>query len=177
MRKRHHIVLVGPMGSGKSTLGRALAARLGLDFIDVDERIVAEAGRSIAELFASEGEAGFRTRESRVLAQALGEAAAVVATGGGAVLDAANRAVMRAAGIVVYLQVDAAAQLARLADDTSRPLLAAPDRAQRLANLQAQREPLYRDAAHLLFDTTSLQPAAAAAALAARLATFEATQA
>jgi 3-dehydroquinate synthase len=169
MRNRDHIVLVGPMGSGKSTLGRALAARLGLGFIDVDERIVAEAGRSIAELFASEGEAGFRAREARTLAQALGEAAAVVATGGGAVLAEANRATMRGAGRVVYLRVDADAQLARLQGDSARPLLQGEDRARTLAALQATREPLYRAAAHLLFDTTQFAPDAAAAALAERL--------
>lgn len=177
MRNCGHIVLVGPMGSGKSTLGRALAARLVLPFVDVDARIEADAGCRIAELFASEGEAGFRTRESRLLAGILAGPAAVVASGGGAVLLEANRAAMRAAGIVVYLQVDAATQLARLAGDTGRPLLAAPDRAQRLADLQAQREPLYRGAAHLLFDTTRLPADAAAAALALQLADFEAKQA
>ncbi len=165
------------MGSGKSTLGRALAARLGLDFIDVDACIERDAGRSIAAIFAAEGEPGFRAREARTLAETLAAPPAVVATGGGAVLDAANRTAMRAAGTVVYLQVDAATQLARLADDTTRPLLAAPDRAQRLADLQAQREPLYRAAAHLLFDTTTLAPDIAIAALADRLAAFEDTQA
>ncbi len=165
------------MGSGKSTLGRALAARLRRPFVDVDARIEAEAGRSIAALFEAEGEAGFRAREARVLAAVLGEPAAVVATGGGAVLAQANRAAMRAAGIVVYLQVDAATQLARLQDDATRPLLQAADRAQRLAQLQAQREPLYRAAAHLLFDASHLAPAAAAAALAGQLDTFGATPA
>jgi 3-dehydroquinate synthase len=172
MRNQGHIVLVGPMGSGKSTLGQALAARLGLRFIDVDQRIVADAGCSIADLFAQEGEAGFRAREARLLAQALGEDAAVVATGGGAVLADGNRAAMRGAGRVVYLQVDAAAQLARLHGDTGRPLLQAVDPAQALAALQAVREPLYRATAHLMFDTTALAPQAAAAALAERLRDF-----
>lgn len=173
MRNQGHIVLVGPMGSGKSTLGHALAARLGLRFIDVDQRIVADAGCSITDVFAHEGEAGFRAREARLLAQALGEDAAVVATGGGAVLAEGNRAAMRGAGRVVYLRVEAETQLARLHGDTARPLLQASDPAQALAALQAVREPLYRAAAHLIFDTTSLAPEAAADALAERLRDFQ----
>lgn len=172
-----HVVLVGPMGSGKSTLGRGLAARLGLAFVDVDARIVAAAGCDIPTLFATEGEAGFRQRETRALVEALAGDAAVIATGGGAVLADANRNAMREGGRVVYLQVDAATQLARLAGDTGRPLLAAEDRAQRLADLQAIREPLYREVAHLIFDTSALAPEAAVAALAALLATNEATDA
>jgi 3-dehydroquinate synthase len=175
MQNRQHLVLVGPMGAGKSTLGRALAARLQRPFVDVDARIEAEAGCSIAALFEAEGETGFRAREARVLSLVLGEPAAVIATGGGAVLAQANCAAMRAAGIVVYLQVDAATQLARLQDDSTRPLLQAGDRAPRLAQLQAQREPLYRAAAHLLFDAANLAPEAAAAALAGRLDDFGAT--
>lgn len=171
MRKAGHIVLVGPMGSGKSTLGRALAARLGMAFVDLDARIEARAGRNIPALFASEGEAGFRQRESQALAEALAGAAAVIATGGGAVLADANRTAMRDAGLVVYLQVEAVTQLARLAGDTGRPLLATADRAQRLADLQAIREPLYREVAHHMFDTSALAPDAAVAALAALLAT------
>lgn len=172
-----HVVLVGPMGSGKSTLGRALATKLGLAFVDVDARIVAAAGCDIPSLFASEGEVGFRQREAQALAEALAGEPAVIATGGGAVLAEANRAAMRKARRVVYLQVDAATQVARLADDTSRPLLTTADRAQRLADLQAIREPLYREVAHLTFDTSALAPEAAVAALAAMLATDETTNA
>ena len=177
MRNAGHIVLVGPMGSGKSTLGRALAARLGLAFVDLDARIVAAAGCDIPSLFASEGEAGFRQRETQALVEALAGDPAVIATGGGAVLADANRSAMREAGRVVYLQVDAATQLARLAGDTGRPLLATTDRAQRLADLQGIREPLYREVAHHIFDTSSLAPDAAVAALSALLATNETTDA
>lgn len=157
------------MGSGKSTLGRGLATRLGLAFVDVDARIVAAAGSDIPTLFASEGEAGFRQRETQALAEAIAGEVAVIATGGGAVLADANRNAMREAGKVVYLQVDAATQLARLTGDTGRPLLATPDRAQRLADLQAIREPLYREVAHHIFDTSTHAPDAAVAALAALL--------
>ncbi|MEF9977510.1 MAG: shikimate kinase [Thermomonas sp.] len=168
-----HVVLVGPMGSGKSTLGRALAARLGLAFIDVDACIEASAGRDIPAIFASEGEAGFRERESQALTDALHGDAAVIATGGGAILAAKNRSAMRDAGTAIYLMVDAATQLARLAGDTGRPLLQGEDRATKLATLQAIREPLYREVAHHLFDTSRLAPEAAVAALAALLEASE----
>ena len=172
---RGNIVLVGPMGSGKSHVGRLLAARLGRVFADVDARIEADAGMPIPVIFSSEGEAGFRARESRVLAETLAPPGQVVATGGGAVLDAGNRAAMRAAGRVVYLQVEPAEQLRRLAGDTGRPLLDVADRAQRLAELQALREPLYREAADLVFETGTLAPDAVAEALAALLADDEDT--
>lgn len=176
MRNDGHIVLVGPMGSGKSTLGRGLASRLGRGFIDLDEQVEAVAGCDIATIFAQEGEAGFRQREALALAEALAGGAAVIATGGGAVLADGNRIAMRNAGRVVYLRVDPAAQLARLAGDTGRPLLATADRAQRLADLQAIREPLYRDVAHHLFDSSALSAEAAIAALADLLATAEASR-
>lgn len=158
------------MGSGKSTLGPALAARLGLDFIDLDARVVAEAGCDIPAIFAGEGEAGFRMRESHALVAVLAGTPAVVATGGGAVLADANRNAMRSAGTVIYLQVDAAHQLARLAGDTGRPLLQGDDRAATLARLQAIREPLYRDAAHHALDTSALGTDEAVEALAHLLA-------
>lgn len=175
-RVSRHVVLVGPMGSGKTTLGRALATRLGLAFVDVDERVTSDAGCDIPCIFANEGEAGFRARESRALATVLAGDPAVISTGGGAVLAEANREAMRVAGCVIYLQVDPATQLARLAGDTGRPLLDAQDRARRLAELQAIRGPLYRETAHHLFDSSALSPDAAVAALADLLAIPEASR-
>lgn len=169
-----HLILIGPMGAGKSTLGRALAMRMGRPFVDADACIEAQAGMPIAAIFAREGEAGFRRRESDALRAALAGPPAVIATGGGAVLEADNRAAMRAAGTVVYLTVDPATQLARLRGDTGRPLLQSADPAGTLAALQAQREPLYREAAHLVFDAGTRSPDAAAEGLADRLAALEA---
>lgn len=174
MQTHRHIILIGPMGSGKTTVGDALASRLDLPFVDLDARIEADAGRSINALFADDGEAAFRARESSALLAALSRPPVVIATGGGTVLDPRNREAMRAAGTVVYLQVDPETQFARLAEDHSRPLLAGGDRAERLAALQAQREPLYRQAAHLVLATGTLAPAAIAEALVDRIARLEA---
>ena len=170
---RGNIVLVGPMGSGKSHVGRLLAARLGRAFADVDARVEADAGMPIPAIFATEGEAGFRARESRMLTATLAHSGQVIATGGGAVLAAGNREAMRASGRVVYLQVELAEQLRRLAGDTGRPLLHVADRAQRLAELQALREPLYREVADLVFETSAMSADAVAEALVALLADDE----
>lgn len=171
MRNVRNIVLVGPMGSGKSAIGRLLATRLARAFVDLDDSIEAQAGKVINAIFADEGEAGFRVRECRALAEALMTPAQVIATGGGAALDAGNRAAMRRAGTVVYLRVDPQEQLRRVAGDSARPLLDAADRGQRLADLQAQREPLYLELADVVFDTSEHAPDAAAFTLAAILAT------
>jgi shikimate kinase len=151
-----HLVLVGPMGAGKSSLGRRLAQRWGLAFVDLDREIEARAGTDIPTIFASEGEAGFRCRESAVLADVLARDACVLATGGGAVLDARNRALMRRHGFVAYLQIDVEEQLARLAADRSRPLLAGVDRGEVLAGLAAARAPLYAEVADLTFSPTGM---------------------
>lgn len=164
-----HVVLVGPMGAGKSTLGRALAKCMGLPFIDLDAAIEARAGRRIAAIFADDGEPAFRALESEALREALAAAPAVIAGGGGVVLAPANRAAMRAAATVVYLHVDPAIQRARLAGDTTRPLLQGVDADARLAALQAQREPLYREVAHHVFDAGQRLPRHAAEALAQTL--------
>lgn len=171
MRNAGNVILVGPMGSGKSAIGRLLATPLGLEFIDLDARIEEQSGMSISEVFADEGEAGFRRRESRALADALSKPAHVIATGGGAILEAGNRAAMRRAGTVVYLRVDPQEQLRRVAGDSARPLLDVADRGQRLAELQSQREPLYLDLADVVFDTSEYTPDTAALTLAAILAT------
>ena len=164
-----NVALVGPMGSGKSHVGRLLAERLELAFVDLDACIAEAAGMSIPDIFASEGETGFRARESAALANALSKDAHVIATGGGAVLDAGNREALRGAATVVYLQVALDEQLRRLAGDSGRPLLQGVDRAERLAQLQAQREPLYREVADLAFDTGTFPPEQIADALAAWL--------
>ncbi len=171
MRNRTHIVLVGPMGAGKSSIGQLLANLLGRAFVDVDACVEADTGMPIASIFAVEGEAGFRVREQRALAEVLTRPTpCVIATGGGAVLDQGNRQAMRAAATVVYLQVDPSIQLQRLAGDTTRPLLAGDDPARRLAALQQQREALYREVAHLTVDTSAHAPASAAGTLATLLA-------
>ncbi len=171
LKSPSHIVLVGPMGAGKSRIGRLLATRLQWLFVDLDSCIEAEARATISSIFASEGEAGFRARESRALKDVLmHDEACVLATGGGAILDEANRRTMRGAGTVVYLQVEPAMQVHRLQGDDTRPLLASGDPSRRLAQLQAEREPLYRDVADLVFDTTPHSPESAAGALASLLA-------
>ena len=169
MQQLPRILLIGPMGSGKSTLGEALAARLGLDFIDVDARIVGAAGMAIPAIFETEGEAGFRKRETDALLAALREAPAVIATGGGVVLAEANRDAIREAGLVVYLHIHPDEQLRRVAGDSNRPLLDPTDPAGQLARLQAQREPLYRELADLTVDSSAQTSEQLAAALALRL--------
>jgi shikimate kinase len=154
------IFLVGMMGAGKTTLGRALAARLEREFVDTDRVLVERTGVPIATVFEIEGEAGFRRRESAVLAELASREDCVVATGGGAILDARNRELMRSRGTVVYLRARLESLWERTRNDTTRPLLSTPDPRATLARLIEERDPLYREAAHLVVDTGSQSAAA-----------------
>lgn len=165
-----NLVLVGPMGAGKSSIGKRLARRFGLAFVDSDLAIEAHTGVRIAMIFEMEGEAGFRTREHAMLAELLAGRDQVISTGGGAVLDAGTRALMRTRGCVIHLQVGAGQQLERLARDRSRPLLARGDRAETLRALAAIRDPLYAEVRDLAFDTDGAPAGEAAVQLARRLA-------
>lgn len=174
MNPATNLVLVGPMGAGKSSIGRRLAGRFGLRFVDADREIERQTGSNIATIFSCEGEPGFRTRERAVLADVLAGDGLLVATGGGAVLDAGTRGLLRARGFVVHLHVALEAQLARLARDRVRPLLrAAGDgpgaREALLRELAEVRDPLYRDVADLRFETGEVPPEHAAVALGHRL--------
>ncbi|MDQ1118209.1 MULTISPECIES: shikimate kinase [Pseudoxanthomonas] len=170
MNPAPNLVMVGPMGAGKTSIGRRIAERFGLRFVDADHAVVEAAGSSIPEIFEHEGEAGFRARERAALAQLLAGEGQVVASGGGAVLDADNRALMQARGFVIYLRVDVETQLRRVARDRNRPLLQNVDRRQVLTDLIAVRDPLYRQVADLVLDADRLTPGEATAALVGRLA-------
>jgi len=148
-----NIFLVGMMGAGKTTVGRVLAQRLQMRFVDTDKLLVERTGVPIATVFEIEGEEGFRRRETCVLAEAsLGEEC-VIATGGGSVLAAENRELMRRRGTVVYLRARVESLWQRMRHDTTRPLLATPDPRRTLEELVAARDPLYHQAAHLVVDT------------------------
>lgn len=163
MKTAPNLVLVGPMGAGKTSIGRRLADRFGLAFVDVDREIEARTGASVATIFAHEGEPGFRARERAVLAGLLAREGLLVATGGGAVLDPDNRRRMRGRGFVLHLHVGVERQLQRLARDRSRPLLAGDDREAVLRRLAGERAPLYEEVADLRVDTDALSPPQACA--------------
>ena len=148
-----HIYLVGMMGAGKTTLGKALARRLERRFIDTDKLLVERTGAPVATIFEVEGEAGFRRREAALLHELASEQDCVVATGGGTILDPENRRVMRESGTVIYLRARVEHLWERTRHDTSRPLLANDDPKGTLTRLLAERDALYREAAHLIVDT------------------------
>jgi 5-deoxy-5-amino-3-dehydroquinate synthase len=151
-RNRCHVVLVGMMGTGKSSAGRRLAALLDRSFVDTDEEIESAAGRTVAEIWSAEGEAKVRALESAVLAKAIASLTpSVIAVGGGAVLDPANRAAIATAGSVVWLRASLATLCERLGDGVGRPLLA-PDPAAALARLEPERRPLYEEVADVVVD-------------------------
>lgn len=172
MDRTRPLVLVGPMGAGKSTVGRGIAQRLGRLFIDLDARIEAHAQASIAEIFERDGEPAFRALERDLLAQCLQAPASVIATGGGAVLDAESRRRLREHAQVVHLHASVDAQLRRLEGDTARPLLARGDRRAVLQALAAQRDALYREVATLAIDTDALDVDAAVGLICAQCAPF-----
>ncbi|MGW8284420.1 MAG: shikimate kinase [Candidatus Deferrimicrobiaceae bacterium] len=139
-------VLVGFMGSGKSSVGKALARRLRAEFLDVDERIMADMGKTVAEIFATEGEQAFRKRESMAIRDAVSVPGRVIATGGGSFLDDDNRKRLKAYAPVVFLDISPATALARLGRDTSRPLLSGVDREKAVTELMESRRPAYLQA-------------------------------
>jgi shikimate kinase len=152
-----NIYLIGPMGSGKTAVGRRLATLLGKRFIDSDAEIERRTGVDIRFIFEKEGEARFREREREVIADLTALDGVVVATGGGAVLDPANRERLAATGTVVYLQATVDTQLQRTQPSRNRPLLMNDDPRTVLERLIAIRRPLYEEIAHIRIDTTGRQ--------------------
>ncbi len=147
------IFLVGPMGAGKSTVGRQLAKVLGRDFFDSDKEIERRTGVAISWIFEKEGEVGFRAREQKIIEELTQEKGIVLATGGGAVLSEKNRRVLRARGHVVYLSASATQLIRRTDKDQNRPLLQTDNPAETIRQLLVERDPLYLDVADVVIKT------------------------
>ncbi|WP_199096767.1 shikimate kinase [Dyella sp. ASV21] len=144
-----NLFIVGPTGAGKTTIGRRLAEHYGLSFVDLDHEIEQVCGVPVSTVFEIEGETGFRQRESQLLEEHSRRSGVVLATGAGAVLDPTNRRLLGERGFVLWLQATLEQQLERLAQDKQRPLLAGPDRAERLDAMAQLRTPLYEEIADL----------------------------
>lgn len=140
------------MGAGKTSVGRVLARRLCLPFVDSDHEIEARTGVKIPTIFAIEGEDGFRKREVQVIAELAQREGLVLATGGGVVLNPDNRAALKAGGMVVYIDVPPENLYERIKHDRNRPLIQVADPLGRLRELHAQRDPLYREVADFVVD-------------------------
>ena len=153
MRKPQNVFLVGPMGAGKSAVGRQLARLLHMNFMDSDDEIETRTGVDIPFIFEKEGEEGFRKRESRVIDDLSKKEGIVLATGGGAVVDPQNRSWLGARGFVVYLYTTVDQQLSRTQRGRSRPLLENGDPRQILEDLMSARDPMYREIADLTVET------------------------
>jgi shikimate kinase len=149
------LILVGPMGAGKSTLGRHLSQILDYPFFDSDRVIEEKTGADIPWIFDMEGEAGFRRREQEAIDELTRQDGIVLATGGGVVVTPANRDMLHERGCVVYLWTPVDVQLARTRNDKNRPLLQTADPRARLEALFAERDPLYRQVSHHLVSTAS----------------------
>ena len=144
------LILIGMMGAGKTTVGRELARRRNMRFADCDHELAARTGVSIPIIFDIEGEAGFRRRETQMLAELTAEPDIVIATGGGVVLDPANRALLARNGTVIYLDVPPPVLWERTRHDRNRPLLQVENPRDRIAELHRLRDPLYREVADLV---------------------------
>jgi shikimate kinase len=153
MRGAPNIILIGPMGSGKTAVGRSLARFLGRPFYDSDAEIVRRTGVDISYIFEKEGEAGFREREREAIAALAALQGIVLATGGGAVLMEENRRLIAERGCVVYLETSVGQQAERVRHGRHRPLLSTADPGQRLEELMAVRDPLYRSIADITLAT------------------------
>jgi shikimate kinase len=163
LTKERNLVLIGGRACGKTSVGQALARALQRPFVDLDEVLVADAGRTIAEIVAEEGWPGFRRREKELMARLGGRPGQVLAPGGGVVLDPENVALLRDHGLVIWLYAEPATLRRRLLQDQGsqdfRPSLTGADPGAEMERVLTEREPLYRAAAHLIVDTQGLSVA------------------
>jgi len=169
MSKANNIFLIGPMGAGKTTIGRHLATLLHKRFVDVDHEIERRTGVTIPIIFEIEGEAGFRRRESTLVDELSHDDDIVMATGGGAVLMEENRQALKERGTVVYLHADIDTLVERTRRDRNRPLLQTEDPRGKIEELLRQREPIYREVADVVVDTGLRAPTSVARDIATRL--------
>ena len=153
---RLNVILIGMMGSGKTSTGRPLAGSLGFGFLDTDQLVVKQAQMSIPGIFAKEKEEGFRKRETELLRELVGVKHHVISTGGGVVIRPGNRSLLRTLGFVVWLTADMDVLYNRVRHNRERPLLHTRDPRRTLEELAEARAPLYRETAHLTVDTTTL---------------------
>ncbi|MBC53126.1 MAG: shikimate kinase AroK [Gammaproteobacteria bacterium] len=173
MQPSANLYLIGPMGVGKSTIGRMLAAALDRPFFDSDREIEAVTGADIPWIFDVEGEAGFRVREERMIDTLTQRDGIVMATGGGAILSANSRANLKSRGTVVYLKASIAQQFERTSKDRNRPLLQTADPLSRIRELMNIREPLYNETAHIMVDTSRRGPRTVVTEILRRLREYE----
>lgn len=157
MNKPGSLFLTGPMGAGKSTIGRQLAKQLGMPFYDSDHEIESRTGVDIPLIFELEGEAGFRKREAAIIDELTGLPDIVLATGGGAILDPQNREHLKSRGRVIYLHATVNQQLRRTRKDRNRPLLQTGNPRAKLEELLEIRDPLYRETAGLIVETDGMR--------------------
>jgi shikimate kinase len=153
MRTPKNLFLIGPMGAGKSAVGRQLAKVLHLHFVDSDDEIEQRTGVDIPFIFEKEGEEGFRKREARAIDDLSQKEGVILATGGGAIVNPESRNQLGARGYVVYLQTSVAQQVSRTEKGRERPMLQDGDREKMLTELMEARDPMYREIADLIVDT------------------------
>ncbi len=151
-----NVVLVGLMGTGKTSIGRMVAESLGLSFLDTDERIVSKAGMPIPDIFEAQGEEGFRDLESQVLDELGASRGKLIATGGGIILRECNRRLLKRLGFVIWLTASTEILAKRISQNRDRPLVQNTDPKARLAELMEIRKPLYQEVADFTVDTTEL---------------------
>lgn len=151
--RKENIFLIGPMGAGKSTVGRFLAEKLGYEFVDSDHEIEAKTGVTIPMIFDIEGESGFRIREALAIDELTQRKQIILATGGGAILNEENRKHLRTRGFVVYLKSTVDSLVQRTRYDRNRPLLQTDDPEQVMRDLMAVRSPIYEETADLVIET------------------------
>ncbi len=164
-----NVILIGPMGVGKTTIGRALAKQLHKEFVDSDQEIEDRTGVSINTIFDIEGEDGFRKRETAVIKELVQRKGIVLATGGGAIISEDNRRALRSNGFIVYLHASVDLQLERTRNVKNRPLLQNNNPRETLIALMEEREPIYRQEADLIIDTDEHAPTAVARELSREL--------